>query len=400
MIEPKEFYRKIDVIQNKIGKDKSGQDFLFDIIVEFEKVFGKDLHIRKGIIYEKNDDEYILISKLDKFQSHVREKIEMTDPAIEALEENKIYIYDNLSLVFPGWENIRSVYKIPAALRVSSLENSWIFLFELLSGWQREEIEFCLNAVRAALKYRLISDSINNEMQQAVYIQKSLLPQKSPTLIGYDIAGRSNPAELVGGDIYDYFLFDDKSFGFCIGDASGHGLPAALVARDAITGLRMGLEKHMKMVHTLKKLNRVIYKSVFSTKFISLFYGELEDDGNLFYVNAGHPQPILVKGTSITELDTTGMIFGALPEIELNRSFVRLEEGSVLVLFTDGIFERENKNGESYNIERVKKIIEKNQELPSSKLRDSIFEDADNFGNGKKWDDDATVVVIKRLVTA
>ena len=300
MIEPKEFYRKIDVIQNKIGKDKSGQDFLFDIIVEFEKVFGKDLHIGKGIIYEKNDDEYILISKLDKFQSHVREKIEMTDPAIEALEENKIYIYDNLSLVFPGWENIRSVYKIPAALRVSSLENSWIFLFELLSGWQREEIEFCLNAVRAALKYRLISDSINNEMQQAVYIQKSLLPQKSPTLIGYDIAGRSNPAELVGGDIYDYFLFDDKSFGFCIGDASGHGLPAALVARDAITGLRMGLEKHMKMVHTLKKLNRVIYKSVFSTKFISLFYGELEDDGNLFYVNAGHPQPILLKGTSIT----------------------------------------------------------------------------------------------------
>lgn len=398
MIEPKIFYRKLDSIQNKIGKDKSRQEYLFDLTDELEKVFGDDLRIGKGIIYEKNDDEFILISKPDQSQISIASNIIATDPAIEVLEENKIYIYDSPSLVFPGWRRDQSDYKIPVALRVSSLENSWIFVFELKSNWQREEIEFCLNAVRSALKFRLISDSLNNEMQQAVHIQKSLLPQKDPKVNGYDIAGRSNPAELVGGDIYDYVVFDDDTFGFCIGDASGHGLPAALLARDAVTGLRMGLEKHMKMVHTLKKLNHVIYQSVFSTKFISMFYGELEDDGNLFYVNAGHPSPILVNGDQVIELDSTGVIFGALPEIELHRSFVRLEKGSVLVLFTDGIFERENKERKDYGLERLTKIIIKNQNLSAIDIRDSIFSDADLFGGNKKWDDDVTIVVIKRLL--
>ncbi len=398
MIEPKIFYRKLDSIQNKIGKDKSRQEYLFDLADELEKVFGDDLRIGKGIIYEKNDDEFILISKPDQSQISIVSNIKATDPAIEVLEENKIYIYDSPFLVFPGWRRDQSDYKIPVALRVSSLENSWIFVFELKSNWQREEIEFCLNAVRSALKYRLISESLNNEMQQAVHIQKSLLPQKDPKVNGYDIAGQSNPAELVGGDIYDYVEFDDDSFGFCIGDASGHGLPAALLARDAVTGLRMGLEKHMKMVHTLKKLNHVIYQSVFSTKFISMFYGELEDDGNLFYVNAGHPAPILVNGDHVAELNSTGVIFGALPEIELHRSFVRLEKGSVLVLFTDGIFERENKDGQDYGLERLTKIIIKNQNHSATEIRDSIFSDAHFFGGNKKWDDDVTLVVIKRLL--
>ena len=83
----------------------------------------------------------------------------------------------------------------------------------LKSNWQREEIEFCLNAVRSALTYRLISESLNNEMQQAVHIQKSLLPHKEPKVNGYDIAGQSNPAELVGGDIYDYVEFGKHDFG-------------------------------------------------------------------------------------------------------------------------------------------------------------------------------------------
>lgn len=397
MIEPKVFYRKLDIIQNKIGKDKSRQDFLFDLTLELEKVFGDDLRIGKGIIYEKNDDEFILISKPDDSQKNIVNNIKVTDPAIEVLEENKIYIYDNPALIFPGWGYHQTKYKIPVALKVSSPENTWVFVFDLKSDWQREEIEFCLNAVRSALKYRLISDSLNNEMQQAVLIQKSLLPEKPPKLNGYDIAGQSNPAELVGGDIYDYIKFDDDSFGFCIGDASGHGLPAALLARDAVTGLRMGLEKHMKMVHTLKKLNHVIYQSVLSTKFISMFYGELEDDGNLFYVNAGHPAPILVKDQKIVELDSTGVIFGALSEIELHRSFVRIEKGSVLVLFTDGIFERENKDGKDYGLERLTNLIIKNQSLPASEIRDSILNDANSFGDYKKWDDDVTVVVIKRL---
>lgn len=397
MIEPKVFYRKLDIIQNKIGKNKSGKDFLFDIAHELEVVFGNDLRIGKGIIYEQVEDEYILISDVEDEYTHAAESINITNKAIEVLSKNKVYIFNNTKLMFPGWENLTSDYKIPAAIRVSSIENSWIFLFELKEGWEREEIEFCLNAVRTALKFRLISDSVQNEMEQAVHIQKSLLPENAPDKEGYDIAGRSIPAELVGGDIYDYFEFDDTTFGFCIGDASGHGLPAALLARDAITGLRMGLEKQMKMVYTLKKLNHVIYKSVFSTRFISLFYGELEDDGNLFFVNAGHPAPLLFQDNEIKELDSTGIVFGALPEIELGRSFVRMEKDSLLLLFSDGIFERTNTSGIQYGLDRLQRIVKKNFSKSSKEIINIIFDDVKIFGNNKSLEDDATIVILKRL---
>jgi phosphoserine phosphatase RsbU/P len=397
MIEPKEFYRKLDIIQNKIGKNKSGNVFLFDIVDELEIVFGTDLHIGKGIIYEQVEGEYLLISNPEREDINIAEKIDITNDAVKLLIKNKVYIFDNSSLDFPGWENKTSDYKIPATIIVSSLEHSWIFLFELQEGWQREEIEFCFNAVRTALKFRLISDSVQNEMERAVHIQKSLLPESSPDKKGYDIAGQSTPAELVGGDIYDYFEFDDTTFGFCIGDASGHGLPAALLARDAVTGLRMGLEKQMKMVHTLKKLNHVIYRSVLSSRFISLFYGELEDDGNLFYVNAGHPSPLLFSNGEVKELESTGIVFGALPEIELGRSFVRMENNSVLLLFSDGIFERTNSSGMQYGMDRLKLLVEKNLAKTSKEMIDLIFEDVKIFGNNKSLEDDATIVVIKRL---
>ncbi len=81
--------------------------------------------------------------------------------------------------------------------------------------------------------------------------------------------------------------------GLAIGDASGHGLPAALLVRDVVTGLRMGIEKDLKVAYVFAKLNRVIHRSNLSSRFISVFYGELEADGNLIYVNAGHFPPSL-----------------------------------------------------------------------------------------------------------
>ena len=291
MIEPKEFYRKLDSLLNKIGQEKSGKDFLFIIVKEIEKTFGKELRLGNGRIYEQNGDEFILIYASSKPGIVTTAKnIPTKSEAMQSILNSQTYIFDN-----PGFSigDLQSggEYAIPAAITVTNPDSRWIFVFELKSGWIREEIEFCLNAVRSSLNYRLFSESVKSELEQAVQIQKSLLPLKPPKISGYDIAGHSQPAELVGGDLYDFFEPGGEEFGFCIGDASGHGIPAALMARDVITGLRMGIEKHMKMIHTLKKLNSVIYRSAYSTRFVSLFYAEMEEKGNLFYVNAGHPSP-------------------------------------------------------------------------------------------------------------
>jgi len=397
LIEPKEFYRKLDSLFSKIGQEKSGKDFLFGIVKEIEKTFGKELHIGNGRIYEQNGDEFVLVYASSKpGRVNTAKNLPTASEAVQSVLTSKTYIFDN-----PGFSigdmQAGSEYAIPAAVTVSNPDSRWIFIFELMSGWIREEIEFCLNAVRSVINYRLFSESVKSELEQAVQIQKSLLPLNAPKIPGYDIAGHSQPAELVGGDLYDFFYTEGEEFGFCIGDASGHGIPAALMARDVITGLRMGIEKHMKMVYTLKKLNSVVYRSAYSTRFVSLIYAEMEENGNLFYVNAGHPLPFLFHNNKITDLDGSGIVFGALPDVDLRRSFINLPPESILVLFSDGILERQNVKGEMFELERLKKVVQQNKNLNAEEILKAIFNTADEFGNKKQWKDDATAVVIKRL---
>ncbi len=395
MIEPKEFYRKLDSLLSKIGLEKSGKDFLFTIVQELEKTFGKDLHIGYGSIYEKNDDEFIMISPpVDTNAIDLIKSIPIDSEPIQNILNSGTYIFDHHGFRI----NQNSFeYSIPAGILVHNNDNSWIFFFELKSGWVREEIEFCLNAVRTVLNYRLISEMFQGELERAEQIQKSLLPINAPQIPGFQIAAKSQPAELVGGDLYDYFLFNKDNYGFCIGDASGHGIPAALMARDVVTGLRMGLEKQLKMDYTLQKLNKVIYKSVLSSSFISLFYAEMETNGNLFYVNSGHPSPFLVHDKRIIDLETTSIVLGALQDIELQRFYLKIPPASVLVLYTDGILERQNKKGEYYGTERLKRLVVHNKDKDAKDILNLIFETSNEFGKKIKWQDDATVMVIKRL---
>jgi sigma-B regulation protein RsbU (phosphoserine phosphatase) len=396
MIEPKTFYRKLDFLQSRIDSGKTGKDFLFSIIKELEKTLGKDLNFINGCIYEKDDIEYFLISAPSKVEKTIKSKMSIDDPAIILLKKSMTYIYDRPVFSIDGFEDTEGEYRTNAAFTVNSPTHSWIFVFELKSGWIREEIDLCLNAIRTALNYRLVAESVKNELEQANQIQQSLLPMIPPEIPGYQIAARSQPAELVGGDLYDYYIFDENTFGLCIGDASGHGLPAALMVRDVITGLRMGLEKEMKIVYTLKKLNTVIYHAVYSAKFISLFYAELEKNGNIIYANAGHPSPLLFDGENFCSLEPTGLIIGAFSKIDISRSYTKLQKGGILILYTDGILERKNKRAELFEIERLKSVIAENKDQSADTILHSIFEAADQFGKGKKWEDDATVVVIKR----
>ena len=397
MIEPKEFYRKLDSLLNKIGHEKSNKDYLFKIVKEIEYMFGSSLHLVNGRIFENSNDEFFMISNGVKIKNTTESKIPLNSDIVRLILKSKTYIFDNHVQGVDSLKLIHDEYSIPVAITVHNQDYRWIIVFDLKSGWIREEVELCLNAVRTSLNYRLFSESIKSELQQAAQIQKSLLPTASPEIPGFQIAGRSQPAELVGGDLFDYFKFDGEEFGVCVGDASGHGIPAALMARDVVIGLRMGLERNMKMVYTFKKLNKVLYQNTYSTRFTSLFYTEIEKNGNLFYINAGHPSPILVNGDGLQTLEATGILLGALPEIKPKRSYTFMESNSVLVLFSDGILERANKMGIEFGTERLEELIVKNRTKSAEEILNIIFETAIEFGDKTDWKDDVTVVVIKRL---
>ena len=235
-----------------------------------------------------------------------------------------------------------------------------MLFFLLADGWVREELDFALNTVRAALGSRLLDERVRGSVREAAEIQQSLLVEEPPAFPGYEHRLPLDPAEEVGGDFYDFLAFDGEMLGLAIGDASGHGLPAALLVRDVVTGLRMGIEKDLKVAHVFGKLNRVIHRSNLSSRFVSVFYGELEADGNLIYVNAGHQPPLLFPaGPRRRRLATGGTVIGPLPEARFRRGFARIEPGEVLVLCTDGILERRDAEGEFFGAEGLAVLARK-----------------------------------------
>jgi len=397
LIEPKSFYKKLDNLLDKISREKAGTNYLYTILLALEETFGESIRIANGRIYEAQVEEYVLIYPEMTDNGAYPEIIPAKSEAIVHVQDYGTYIYDNpiLSIdpaVSKGWE-----YAIPAAFRIEAKEENWIFVYDLKSGWVREEVEFCFNSVRQALDHRLFSEGIKDDLKQAATIQHSLLPEKPPQIHGFDIAFRSRAADLIVGDLYDFHIFDEESFGVCIGDACGHGLPAALLVRDVVTGLRMGLEKEMKLVHIIKKLNRVVHRSNYSTRYASLFYCEIQNDGDLVYVNAGHPAPLLVHNNQIKELQATGITIGFLAEIKLHQMYTRMVPNDLLVLYSDGIVESQNQNGEIFGLDNLKKLAIEHRTNTSQQIVDEIFKSLYKFGDKNKWKDDSTVMVIKRI---
>jgi phosphoserine phosphatase RsbU/P len=268
--------------------------------------------------------------------------------------------------------------------------------FSVSKPVDEEQLMYSLNTIRFVTNLKLKELLLEHEIFKAREIQLSLLPSYSVKHKGFDIYGRSDPAELVGGDAFDYLTINEDTIGICVLDAVGHGLPAALQARDAITGLRMGMAGNIKIDFMMMRLNQVIHKSNLSSRFVSLFYGELEEFGHLVYSNAGHPPPIFFSKDSIIELHRGGMVLGPNPKAMYKRGFAFFEPGDILIIFTDGIIEARNKSEEEFGIERVTRIVLDNREMEAQTIVEKVFSAVHAFAGTDRLTDDQTVVLIKR----
>jgi serine phosphatase RsbU (regulator of sigma subunit) len=123
----------------------------------------------------------------------------------------------------------------------------------------------------------------------------------------------------------------------------------------------------------------------------------MEEPGHLVYVNAGHPPPFLVHQQKVSTLQASGIVLGFLPDIELHRNFIFMEPGSTLVLYTDGIIERNNQKEELFGIERLKNLVLENEQMNPDMLIDTIYQEVFNFGGQSNWEDDASMLIIRRV---
>lgn len=397
--EQKEFYRKLDALLSKIEVERTGSrtDLLATVMNDLVESFGADLSIRNGRLYELMGSDLVLRRDMrGPARGLVGTRIPLSYPPMQLLYQHRCYIFDAST---PGLD-IDLERKILGGTSSVSIvvgrDQEYVLAFGLADGWQREAIEFALNAIRNALTHRLEHEGLAADLEETRMIQRSLFPKRFPEFAGYELAARVETFDLVGGDFYDFISIEEEALGIATGDASGHGLPAALLVRDVVTGLRMGVEKDMKVTPTIRKLNQVIHRSTMSTKFVSLFYGELELNGNLMYVNAGHIAPFLVLERGIFRLEVGGSVLGPLPDARFKRGFAHLDRGGVLVAISDGIVERANARGDQFDDSGVAESLAGSLKKSAGAIVEDLFAAAKSFGNGR-WEDDATVVVVRRL---
>jgi phosphoserine phosphatase RsbU/P len=394
VIQPKELYRKLAALLKEIDTGTYDENYLLSVLARLGHST-RDLHIAGGRLYGEDQDRFLPITGSNDPPPNPVDSGTLDAEAARLVVKHGTYIFND-----PRWSGLRQVGEpasntIAAAFTVRDPTRQWIFVFTLDQGWIREEIEFCFNAIRAQLNFQLHINAMTSDVEQAAVIQLSLLPNTPPFIAGYQTAGRCQPAGVLGGDFFDFSPLDDDFFTVAVGDAMGHGLPAALLVRDVVTGLRMGVEREMRMAEAIQKLNRVIHRSTLSANFVSLFFAEIESTGNILYVNAGHPPPILIRGSQVKRLQPTGILLGAVSNAQFRRASADFDSDGVLVLYSDGVVERRH-GDEEFGLWRLEEVAVRNREETATTILDRIYEAVTIFGDPLAFEDDVTVVVIKK----
>src|SRR5262245_18801855 len=288
--EYRSFWRKLD---SALSAVESGHDLtraLDEMLRTLLKDFPRELGFVAGRLYEKVDDSRYVLRRWygDNPPDKLGYAVPITYAAVQELLERGIIVMKESD---PGFDHtIEDPLGVTvfAAMAVGR-DNQFLLSFSIEGDFNRERALYLLSAVQHVIGQKIRQQRFYNVMEEARQIQLSLLPKGPPSFLNYDVFGRSVPAEAIGGDLYDFVQYSDRILAIPVTDASSHGLPAALQARDVITGLRMGISEHLKIVSTIERLNRVINRSTLVTRFASLFYGELVRNGNFIYCNAGHP---------------------------------------------------------------------------------------------------------------
>jgi len=273
----------------------------------------------------------------------------------------------------------------------------------------RQDMTYALNIIGSALTTALQRRRIESKAKQleadldkAREIQRSILPEHEFRFHNYDLYGISVPDRVVGGDFFDYlFTSEDKDrIGVVIGDAASKGLSAAAQALYVSGALRMGIEFHTKMNTFIGKVNRLVARTFSPEQFISLFYAELttSEKGLVFYVNAGHSNPILLRCATDTveRLTATGQLIGPFPNEKYRIEFTTMEKGDILLLFTDGITEAFNDAREMYGEERLTRKLRELRRKSPKEICQVIVEDVQLHNKLVEYSDDKTIVTIKR----
>jgi sigma-B regulation protein RsbU (phosphoserine phosphatase) len=248
-------------------------------------------------------------------------------------------------------------------------------------------------------------ERLQSELEIAREVQNQLFPKDAPSLKSLELRGVCKPARMVSGDYYDFVTLPGSELAFAIGDVAGKGISAALLMATIQSTMRTQLNasngagaEHLSPQAMVAQLNRQLYANTSPEKYATFFFAIYDEDKHaLTYTNAGHLPPILVRNGEFTNLNPTGTVVGAFPFAKYEERTLELEEGDILVAYTDGIVEPENPYGEMFGENRLKDMVLRYARAGSSEIIAHTMEAVIQWTGSEELQDDMTMVVARRI---
>lgn len=271
----------------------------------------------------------------------------------------------------------------------------------LLSQPARSALEtLAAEAAVAIENARLFREAIEKgrleeELRVASQIQQALLPRSRTRGSFYDASGTAIACRAIGGDFFEYIDLPDGSFGFALGDVSGKGPPAAL-----LTAMLQGIFSTQSFAPVepatmLTRVNKALLARGIESRFATIFFGILSPDGRLTYCNAGQNPPLLFTSNGVSTLETGGTIVGLFPYALYEQEELQLSAGDSIAVFSDGVSEALNPEGEEYGEDRIREALAPHWLEPSDAALQTLLNSVREFARGAPQSDDVTALVVR-----
>jgi sigma-B regulation protein RsbU (phosphoserine phosphatase) len=250
------------------------------------------------------------------------------------------------------------------------------------------------------LEQQFARERMERELQLAREIQQRFQPMSAPKIEGYELQGISFACYEIGGDYYDFIKRCNDNVVITLGDVSGKGTGAALLMSSLHAAIHAQCDTHEKISDAVRAVNDYLAENTPANRFVTLFYAELNPKTNdLRYINAGHNPPLLARaaGGTIEQLASSGLPLGIIPNTTYQEGSTTLAPGDLLVIYSDGVSETQNPQGEEFGLQRLADVITRNINETAARVRDRIEDALTKFAQGTPSVDDITMVIVKRM---
>lgn len=342
--------------------------------------------------YIMNIDDQPVLKEL-----HI-EKTKLQEETDEILKESGIFIYSATGvgeIVRTKWGRF---YEYVLGFNAPQILQSFYDTLSIISTIASSRLH----------DFRLIQsqEKIRQDMSRAAEIQRNLLPDHSINFSDFEIYGICVPDSEVGGDFFDYIPSlesEENRLAIVIGDASSKGMTAAIQALFVSGAITMANKFAPKMSSLIYHLNNLVYETFPLERFLTVFYCEISESSNrlMLYANAGHTEPLHYRreNNEFTLLPSTGGILGLVPNQKFNVENITMQIGDILVLLTDGVIETHNEQDGFFGYDKLKELILKYRDLSAKDIALQILDGIQKFSARSKFNDDKTIIVIKRIGT-